>query len=119
MTQVQSGMAADLSSRINNVDSRQAEPRQVSRAQRQAVEIRDTVDISKEARMAAENQQSQTKRMPKPESVKKSEMNQNIADIDKAAASLKTTKSASGTRMVLATGTFLRPGQKTTVNYFG
>jgi hypothetical protein len=119
MTPVQPNMAADLSSRIDKVDTRQAETRPVARAQKQTVEVRDTVDISKEARLAAETQKVQSKRMPKPESVKKSNMNQNIAAVDKAAASLNTRKPATGVRMVLATGTFLRAGQKTTVNYLG
>ena len=119
MQHVQSNMATDLSNRINNVDSRQVETGRAARVQPKSVETGDTVDISKEARLAAQNQQAQTKPMPKVESVKKSGGNQNAAVVDKPAAATKAMKTTSGVRMVLATGTFLRPGEKTTVNYLG
>jgi hypothetical protein len=80
----------------------------------QAVEVRDTVDISRQAReLAARAGAGKVKTSVSAAS----DLNKNIARVKKATTAVKTIRSHK-LRLVLATGTILRPGVKTTVNAF-
>lgn len=115
MVQVSSDMAAHLSNRSNKVSTEQLQvENRPTGGQGQAVGVRDTVDISRQARELAARAGAEKVKTNVSET---SDLNKNIARVKKATTAVKSIRSHR-LRLVLATGTILRPGVKTTVNAF-
>ncbi len=113
MARINPNQADQMSVQTRSAQHSQPPPPKRSSSPPPPADTGDSVNISRQARELAN--QVKTKAVEKPTTAIKPHLEQQAAELTKASGMLKFAK-PQGMRFVLATGTFIPPGQTTSVN---